>query len=79
MAARYTSSAGRLRMVCKEVRRTASGAVVVLTIYPEEASAQEGVTTQLVLTLENKWAEQVGAFSEGKRYSLILKDLPGVG
>ncbi len=40
-------------MVCKEVRRTGSGAVVVLTIYPEEASAEEGVTTQLVLNLED--------------------------
>lgn len=67
-------------MVCKEVRRTASGAVVVLTIYPEEETAHEGVARQLVLNLENKWADQVSAFSEGKRYSLVLKDLPpGVG
>jgi len=63
-------------MVCKEVRRTASGAVVVLTIYPEDESAHEGVATQLVLNLENNWAEQAGAFSEGKRYSLVVKDLP---
>lgn len=66
-------------MFCKEVRRTATGIVVVLSLYPE-ATEEEGVGTQLVLNVENKDMERIGNFEVGKRYGMMLveHDLPKV-